>query len=113
MDENFKKPPTNRAQAWFRVFLWLVPAGFAFTSAVGLVWLSIRAFPVDDLILIGVWLLLNLMFVIGAGWFDSQLSAKVRSESDKVSDEVMSFFMLQLFLVPVLSIAMAVILGIL
>ena len=51
-----------------------------------------------------IWFVLNLVFVIGSGWFDSQLSVRARSEVGGIADRILRFFMLQLFLIPVLSL---------
>ncbi len=105
MDENFEKPPTNRAQAWFRVFLWILPAGFAVASGIGVDRLKIAYFPDQALVGTMIWFVLNFIFVIGSGWFDSQLSVRARSEVGGSADRIMRFFLLQLFLIPVLSLA--------
>jgi hypothetical protein len=105
MDKEFDKPPTNRAQAWFRVVLWISPAGFAVASGLGLDRLTDAYFPNQAPVGTMIWFVLNFIFVIGSGWFDSQLSVRARSEVGGIADRILRFFMLQLFLIPVLSLA--------
>jgi uncharacterized membrane protein len=105
MDENFEKPPTNRAQAWFRVMLWILPAGFAVASGIGVDRLKDAYFPTQAPVGTMIWFVLNFIFVIGSGWFDSQLSVRARSEVGGSADRIMRFFLLQLFLIPFLSLA--------
>lgn len=105
MDKEFDKPPTNRAQAWFRVVLWISPAGFAVASGLGLDRLTDAYFPNQAPVGTMIWFVLNFIFVIGSGWFDSQLSVRARSEVGGSADRIMRFFLLQLFLIPFLSLA--------
>ena len=104
MDDNLMKPPNNRAQAWFRMLLWILPSGFAVASGIGLDRLSSAYFPSQSPIGTLIWWILNFAFVIGSGWFDSQLSARARAEVGGVADRVLRFFLFQLFLIPVLSL---------
>ena len=99
--EAHSKPPINRAQATVRVILWLLPAGFAVLSAEGCNWLKYRGILASSWGF-GVWLLLNVAFALGAGWFNAMLSTKARGEADGVAYRTVMFFFLQLFLIPVL-----------
>ncbi len=91
-------PQVNRAQAWFRVMLWLMPTGFLVASAVGLGWVHEKLLPSDSIV--AVWCLLNLALLIGAGWFTAILST--RSPNERVVHGMFTFVMCQLFLVPAL-----------
>lgn len=90
--------PKNRAQAWFRVALWILPTGFVVASAVGLGWVHEKLFPFDSIV--AVWFLLNLALVIAAGWFTAVLS--IRSPDERVIHGIFAFIVYQLFLIPAL-----------
>jgi hypothetical protein len=103
-------PPINAAQGCFRVALWMVPTGFAWASALGLGALASKlgvrglSFPSAP------WIVLNIVFVLGAGWFDAMLAWKVRNAGEKERGDMIvgnltRFFLLQLVLVPVFSVA--------
>ena len=70
------KHPVNRAQATVRVILWLLPTGFAVLSAMGSSWLKIHGYlPRWHL---AACLIPNVIFVVGAGWYNALLSTKAR-----------------------------------
>jgi len=97
-----QRPPRNRAQAWFLVLLWFVPTGFALASAVGLGWINEKVFANNGTIPVVLGFSLNIAFVIGTGWFTTQLSTRARTEPGVVASRVFAFFMIQLFLIPIL-----------
>ena len=76
MDEKFEKPPTNRAQAWFRLLLWILPSAFASGSGwlLGLLdfWVSHRkvelSHPTET------WWIANALLVFGAAALDTWLA---------------------------------------
>ena len=103
--ETHFKPPINRAQATVRVILWLLPAGFVVLSAEGCDWLKYRGILASSWGF-GVWLILNVAFALGAGWFNAMLSTKARAEADGVAYRTVMFFFLQLFLIPLLLLIM-------
>ena len=99
-DSSLMEAPKNRAQAWFRVVLWILPSGFVVASAVGLGWIHENLFRND--LVVGLWFLLNLAFLIGAGWVQSVLANRLRTEANAVIRGVGAFVVYQLFLIPLL-----------
>lgn len=95
-------PPANRAQAWFRVLLWLVPTVFAYASIVGVGWMSDRLLQSASIIRVPAVILLNAGFVLGTGWFKAHLNGRRRNHPNGFSDEVLIFFLAQIFLIPIL-----------
>ena len=98
-------PPSNRAQFWFRVVLWILPAGITATSWLGLNKLSSLFAGFADWI-IPLWLVLNLTFVLGAGWFNALLSGKAHSREDGIPTRILLFFIMQVFVSPLLLLAL-------
>lgn len=101
--------PKNRAQVWFRALLWLMPTGFAWSSFIGLVLLHSRI-RVPDWGL-GVLLLVNLIFVAGAGWFDGLLARHVRGSGDRMTAWTLIFCGCQLIVIPALSLLVGFVIG--
>lgn len=93
-------PPVNRAITCLRVFLWILPAGVAVLTAMGVSSFNFAGFAFRPGL--GSWLAINILFVAGAGWYDANLSKRGLSESDGVFYRVVLFFFLQLFLIPLL-----------
>jgi hypothetical protein len=91
--------PINVAQATVRFVLWLLPAGFVPLSAAGLGLLASRGFLPSNWGMPISWLILNIAFVAGAGWFYGILSTSARGESD-VLYRAVQFWFFQMFLVP-------------
>ncbi|MEO5914741.1 MAG: hypothetical protein ABIS50_10940 [Luteolibacter sp.] len=106
--EPVAKPPVNRAVAWFRVILWILPAGFAVLSAWGVVWYQGHLIPHR----LGVlsWVVVNVIFVLGTGWYHALLSISARSEPRGIFARTILFFFIQLFLIPLLA-SLALFLG--
>lgn len=102
MDENFEKPPTNRAQAWFRVLLWLVPAGFAMMSLSGFHQLY-RTIPMPFWF---IWILIpvNLVFILSAGWFDALLDRRFEKSVEQTRAWMFTFLLFQLLAIPIFSV---------
>lgn len=101
-------PPPNRAIGWYRFMLWMMPTCIALTTAYGFWWLtSFSRFGFDpDLALIG-WLALNTLSTISIGFFE----AKLRNQSEpppllEFKFRVTLFSFLQLFIIPVVSLAL-------
>lgn len=97
-----EEPPTNRAQQCFRVLLWLVPTVFAYASIVGVGWISDRLLQSASIIRVPAVILLNAGFVFGTGWFKAHLNGRIRNHPNGFSDEVLIFFLAQIFLIPIL-----------
>ncbi len=93
--------PINRAQATIRLVLWLLPAGFVTLSAAGFSLLTTRGFLPSNWGSRISWLILNIAFVGGAGWFYGMLSASARGETD-VLYRAVQFWFFQMFLIPLL-----------
>ena len=92
-------PPVNRAQVTVRLLLWLLPFGFVMLSAAGIVLLTSLAIVLSHWGPIIFWLILNVAFVAGAGWFYGMLSCSARGESD-VLYRAVQFWFFQMFLIP-------------
>lgn len=99
-------PPLNRAQAWYRVLLWLAPAGFAFVvSNVGM--LGLRFVP----LVARLWPLFPLVAIIAfcgyCGWLDGNLSSKARrlegeARKKAVRNHAIRFSLWQLIFIPLI-----------
>lgn len=99
MNESSIKPPVNRAQATVRLLLWLLPVGFVILSAAGFILLTSLAILPSQWGTAIFWLILNIAFVVGAGWFYGMLSCTARGESD-VLYRAVQFWFFQMFLIP-------------
>jgi cytochrome bd-type quinol oxidase subunit 1 len=102
MDEKFEKPPTNRAKAWFRLGLWIVPTVFAYASGAGLEWIKSRFQSADSVFPVSIWIALIAGFVLGTGWIKARLNRRPRTYPNAFSDEVLFFFLAQVVLIPLL-----------
>jgi hypothetical protein len=99
MDKEFDKPPTNRAQAWFRVVLWILPSATCASLDGVASWFRREFVPFGAFIpgpSSGPWwvskfrwvaemngdhlLLIGFILAIAAGWYDTRL--RVRRDSD-------------------------------
>ncbi len=108
---NNPKPPfdfdmiqKNRTRVWFRIVLWILPTGFAWMSAVGLNMLSVRGgFYGMAQLIVPVWLVLNIAFIIGAGWYNKMLSSRRDAGPNGFDGRDVLFFVIQIFLIPPLS----------
>lgn len=90
----------NRAQACVRVTLWLLPTGFAFFSAWAGNWLFEHSYVPQ--LGVSAWMFVNTIFVVGTGWFNALLSPHARAEPNGASKRIILFFVIQVFLIPVL-----------
>lgn len=101
-NRNYERNPTH---PWLRVILWILPAGFVvFGSA--LVSLLVGSFSRSEGAMMTVCVVVNILFLIGAGWCDYHLSAPVRKKSIGVGSAVVIFFFSQILLAPfILAIA--------
>ncbi|MEO7099620.1 MAG: hypothetical protein ABI162_09690 [Luteolibacter sp.] len=93
--------PRNPIYQWLRVMLWILPTGFLVISVGGLSALS-NNFPISEGMVIAASVLLNVLFVIGAGWCDYKLSPPERKNRPSVGVAIFLFFLSQLFIVPIL-----------
>lgn len=100
MDEKFEKPPTNRAQAWFRLGMWIAPTLFAYLSGPRLEWIRGRFQPADSLLPVSIWIAVIAGFVLGTGWIKARLNRRPRTYPNAFSDEVLFFFLAQVVLIP-------------
>ena len=99
--ENPEPLPRNPIHPWLRVLLWILPAGFLVMSVGGLSALSNNV-PISEAAVISASALLNVLFLIGAGWCDYKLSPPGRKNRRSVGMAISLFFLSQLFLVPML-----------
>lgn len=94
-------PPNNPSKTLFRIILWLLPTGFAVLSAIGSRYLP-GGVILDDRSSLTLWLILNILFTAGAGWFNAHLSNRVKPEQDGALFRTFVFVIAQMFLVPLL-----------
>ena len=93
-------PPVNRAVAWFRELLNVVPVGFFLASLIGVDWLG-RVLPSLDRSLFDIiWLVLNVMFIAGTGWFKISISDRAQAGSREKAYYALNFLALQVVLIP-------------
>ncbi|MEO5711946.1 MAG: hypothetical protein ABIT37_00510 [Luteolibacter sp.] len=104
--ETPEQPPRNAIYPWLRVLLWILPAGFLFMSVGGLFALS-NNIPISEGSTISASILLNVLFLIGAGWCDYKLSPPGRKNYRSAGMAICLFFLSQIFLVPILLGAVA------
>ena len=105
MDEKFEKPPTNRAQAWFRLLLWILPSAFALSSAWLLGWLDFWGRSRPLLVLshpLIVWRVANALFILGLACSCARLSVS-RKRSGAFGSYVVWFCFCQLGLIPLVA----------
>ncbi|MGC4015777.1 MAG: hypothetical protein QM755_14820 [Luteolibacter sp.] len=93
----------NRAHGFFRFILWFLPTVFAAASGLTMA----RIHGVNELLLKTVWVISNLAFTAGAGWFNAILSIEIRLAPEeqrhrRIISRVISFTLLQIMVVPVL-----------
>lgn len=84
------------------MLLWFVPSVFAYASLVGAGWLKSRYFATDSVLPIFICLTANAAFVLGTGWFKASLKGRIRNHPNGFSDEILIFFLAQIFLIPIL-----------
>ena len=108
MENDPNKIPKNRAIAWFRVMLWIVPTGFAWMTGIALGTLSARAsYSSIGVICFSMWVVANVGFVVGAGRYHAMLDSRAGNDADLRFGRVATFFFLQLLLIPFLSFLLA------
>lgn len=95
--EPFREPPINRAKAVVRVILWILPTGFVALSGVAL-----GSMPQFRQLGFGAWLVPDIIFILGAGWYNAFLSGRARHEHSGMVSKTLIFFFIQLFLIPLL-----------
>jgi len=102
-------PPLNRAQAWYRVLLWLAPAGFAFVvPKVGILGLlGLRSVPFVARIFPLLGLVAIVAFCGYCGWLDGNLSSKARrlegeARKKAVRNHAIIFSLWQLIFIPLI-----------
>lgn len=91
----------NPLYPWLRVMLWIIPTGFtvltaAFVASFG------RSVTFSNSSTIEICALLDVAFVIGAGWCDFQLSSPKRKANQTVGIAILLFFLGQIFIIPIL-----------
>ena len=99
-------PPPNRAIGWYRFIVWVMPTCVALTTAPGFIWLNSKLRWNGDLLVLG-WFVINTVAIVGLAVFD----AKLRNRPDhpvslKTDAGVVRFFLLQLLIIPLLSIVL-------
>ncbi|MES2658713.1 MAG: hypothetical protein V4689_08845 [Verrucomicrobiota bacterium] len=97
-----KAPPPriNRARAAFRIFLWILPTGFALLSIwIGFGWI---AHALLSRFSFGAWGLVNLIFALGVGWCHALLPRRGPRVRFEIIGDTLIFVFLQFFLVPIL-----------
>lgn len=97
-----EQPSRNPIYPWLRMLLWILPAGFPILSAMGFRFFLHHSVWAPSGPFFGIWILLNLLFVIGTGWCDYRLSPRARTHPDSAVKAIVVFFLCQLFLIPFL-----------
>ena len=99
--ENTDTLPRNSLYPYLRVMLLILPTGFFVISGVGAAAAGslLHASPA---IQVPVWILINVLFVIGTGWCDYQLSPPSLKKSHGVVYANVLFFLCQIILIPFL-----------
>lgn len=102
--DSSEPPPPNRAQGCFGVLLWFMPAVFAVATYWG-IWAV--GFGREGNPAIVAWIVLNLCFIVMAGWFNAMMSHRIRllepgKRDRKIAGSIVFFFLLQLGLIPVI-----------
>lgn len=97
-------PPSNRAQAWFRLGIWIAPTVFAYASGTGIEWIKGLIQSADSVFPVSIWIALIAGFVLATGWFKARLNRRQRTYPNAFSDEVLFFFLAQVVLIPLLMI---------
>jgi hypothetical protein len=101
-------PPPNRAIGWYRFMLWMMPTCSALTMAVGFIWLTVTQGVNTNLLVLG-WFVLNTITTVAIAIFEAKLRSRPdRPVSLKTDAGLIRFFLLQLLIVPVLSISLFV-----
>ncbi len=99
----------SRTVAWLRVTLWWVPGAFALFSAVGISKLIEKGY-LSSALQTGLWWLSNCIFVIAVGCYDSLLAKQAKIKTDEIIYRVGLFFVLQIFIIPMVGLALIFIL---
>ena len=99
----------NKAIFYVRAALWILPLGFGIFSAGGISWLESRGYLGEWGV--GVWLIVNLVFVFGVGWFEALLSNHACRGRNEVGEQVAMFFFMQIFVVPMVAIVFVMLAG--
>ena len=97
MTEPPNKP--NYTLAWFRVILWILPTGIAWTSGMAIGWWSGLATTGNSIALFVAWVIFNLLFTLAVGYYWKMLST---SRPTKPYRAIL-FLISQIFVVPLLS----------
>jgi hypothetical protein len=102
-------PPLNRAQAWYRVLLWLAPTGFAYAiSKLGIIGRPVmRAIPLSSRFWYWFAIAVVIAFCAYCGWLDGNLSSEARrAEGEErkiqVQNHAITFCLRQVVIIPVL-----------
>jgi len=104
MNENL--PPPNRALAWYRFMLWMMPACVAMMTAYGIGWLIFEMGWRRDLAIL-LWFMLNIATTIGIGFFESQFH---RTSSSEPANSAAIFTALQILVIPAVLLMVAFVL---
>jgi hypothetical protein len=92
----------NSIYPWLRLMLWILPAGFTVLSAMAIGtagdFLHVTSFRLSMF----VWILINVLFIIGTGWCDYQLSLPDRKQRSGVVHATALFFLCQVFVAPLI-----------
>lgn len=91
--------PNRRMHIFMRVMLWILPTGYLLMSFVGMSWLMTKFSHANSIVIV-LWILSNVVFVVGAGWCDYKLvRGWVKNHYFEVTSVVM-FVFLQMIYIP-------------
>ncbi len=93
-------PPVDRIRYWFRIVLWLLPTGFFIFSF----WVAdrLKQLGIEVPFPIAIFILANVGFTIGTGYYQAHLSGGAHLEPGGIADRVMLFVCYQLLFVPLI-----------
>ena len=97
--ENPEPLPRNPIYPWLRVMLWILPAGFMIIGS-ALIGAVVSSIFRNDVVATTACVVGNVLFLIGTGWCDYQLSPPDRKKSTGVGSAVTLFFFSQILLAP-------------
>jgi hypothetical protein len=100
-------PPPNRAIGWYRFMLWMMPTCIAITTVFGIDWLS-NVLRLGGSLPLILWCFLNIASTIGIGIFESRFDRfPVHPAIGNQMPRALRFVILQFFIVPLVSFAVA------
>ena len=98
-DSSLVEAPKNRAQAWFRVVLWILPLGFLVVSTEMVARFEDEFYRYDLTAPWVIWWILNAVIIVGSGWFNALLSIGNSTPTEGMLFRTALFCGAQLFII--------------